>query len=580
MSATIGALMVDIGANVARLQHDMDRAQRTVQSASNKVKSIARTMGVSIAAGLSVGAIINAGEKSLEMADKYAKAARTVGMSVESLSAFNHVAELSGTSFATVEKSAIRLSANMKDVRDGVGEARGAFEELNISVTDSEGKMRNSESVMMDIADRFAQMEDGGRKTALAVDIFGRSGAQLIPMLDNGSAGIRAMMEEAERLGVVFDSKTAAAAERINDQFLRVRRTADGFINNTVSKLIPDIEKMSNMMFAAASNTAEMDFAARTLSTGMKLIMSGASVTATAFKIMGSVVASVAAAVSFATEKKFNLAWETLKAGASDTVETIIKDWERMQKIWTNNPAAGAEVNKTVIVNHLNNINGINDAANAASKALVATLPKAAEEANKYVSSSFNSMGNSLAQFVTTGKASFKDLANSIISDMARIAIQEQVTSPLTQWMTSALSSWGGTPTSISPQYDGAWAKGGVFGPGGHVTAFAGGGAFTNSIVSKPTLFPFANGTGLMGEAGPEAIMPLTRIGGKLGVRAEGGGSSNVTINQNFDMRDHTSEARLLEAVRTAADEGARRGYELTQKDIRDRGPIAKSMGL
>lgn len=65
------------------------------------------------------------------------------------------------------------------------------------------------------------------------------------------------------------------------------------------------------------------------------------------------------------------------------------------------------------------------------------------------------------------------------------------------------------------------FAKGGVFGAGG-VHAFANGGAFSNSIVSKPTLFKFANGTGLMGEAGPEAIMPLSRDrSGRLGVRAQ-----------------------------------------------------------
>ena len=67
----------------------------------------------------------------------------------------------------------------------------------------------------------------------------------------------------------------------------------------------------------------------------------------------------------------------------------------------------------------------------------------------------------------------------------------------------------------------GGFAKGGAFRNG--VKAFAKGGSFTNSIVSQPTLFKFASGTGLMGEAGPEAIMPLARDSqGRLGVRYEG----------------------------------------------------------
>jgi hypothetical protein len=73
-------------------------------------------------------------------------------------------------------------------------------------------------------------------------------------------------------------------------------------------------------------------------------------------------------------------------------------------------------------------------------------------------------------------------------------------------------------------------AHGNIFGETG-IQAFARGGSFTNQIVSEPTLFKFARGTGLMGEAGPEAVMPLKRMAnGDLGIRSEGGGA-NVTVN-------------------------------------------------
>lgn len=77
-------------------------------------------------------------------------------------------------------------------------------------------------------------------------------------------------------------------------------------------------------------------------------------------------------------------------------------------------------------------------------------------------------------------------------------------------------------------------AKGKMFGNDNHIIPFAGGGSFTNSIVNSPTLFKFAGGTGMMGEAGPEAIMPLKRgVDGSLGVSGGGGGS--VTVNVNVD---------------------------------------------
>jgi hypothetical protein len=129
------------------------------------------------------------------------------------------------------------------------------------------------------------------------------------------------------------------------------------------------------------------------------------------------------------------------------------------------------------------------------------------------VVNTFQGLEDQLTNFVTTGKLSFADLANSIIADIARIAIRQAIIAPL-------LKGVGGI-------FGLTLANGGVFAQNG-IQPFARGG-----IVDKPTLFPFANGTGLMGEAGPEAILPLRRgRDGRLGVDAGGGGGGiNVTVN-------------------------------------------------
>ena len=128
------------------------------------------------------------------------------------------------------------------------------------------------------------------------------------------------------------------------------------------------------------------------------------------------------------------------------------------------------------------------------------------------VVNAFKGLEDQLVTFVTTGKASFTDLANSIIADMARIAIQQAIMKPLMGGLMGLLN--------ITPS-----ANGNVFAQNG-IQRFARGG-----IVDRPTIFPFANGTGLMGEAGPEAIIPLKRgADGKLGVSG-GGGTNNVTVN-------------------------------------------------
>ena len=149
------------------------------------------------------------------------------------------------------------------------------------------------------------------------------------------------------------------------------------------------------------------------------------------------------------------------------------------------------------------------------------------------VKESFDSMADALTDFVMTGKMDFNSLANSIISDMMRIAIQQSVTRPLANMATSFIGSLFMADGGAFNQGTQVFAKGGAFSQAGPVMEFAKGDAFTNSIVSSPTLFKFAQGTGLMGEAGPEAIMPLKRDSqGNLGVRTQGGGGGNqITIN-------------------------------------------------
>ncbi|EIU5421618.1 TPA: phage tail tape measure protein [Pseudomonas aeruginosa] len=176
----------------------------------------------------------------------------------------------------------------------------------------------------------------------------------------------------------------------------------------------------------------------------------------------------------------------------------------------------------------------------------------------------FNTASNALADFATTGKFKFRDFASSVINDMARIASQQAATGLLSGVLgagVSAFSGWmGGSATAgasasgytgnayanwAAAQADGgAWANG--------VQFFANGAAFTNSIVSRPTAFGMAGGrTGIMGEAGPEAILPLARgADGSLGVRSVGGGGGTalqVNAPVAVTVEDRSSEGMELD---------------------------------
>jgi lambda family phage tail tape measure protein len=173
---------------------------------------------------------------------------------------------------------------------------------------------------------------------------------------------------------------------------------------------------------------------------------------------------------------------------------------------------------------------------------------KIAGQTKTLFGNAFSSMEDAVVNFAMTGKLSFADFTKSILADMARIATRQASSALLSSLVGAATSyftggsggnglaagsagatssnlgaSSAGYSSSYFPQaLGGAWSSG--------VQMFANGGAFTNSIVSTPTAFGMAGGrAGVMGEAGPEAIMPLTRTSsGKLGVLAAGGGSGTT----------------------------------------------------
>ncbi|AXX89345.1 hypothetical protein CKA55_07520 [Arcobacter suis] len=137
-------------------------------------------------------------------------------------------------------------------------------------------------------------------------------------------------------------------------------------------------------------------------------------------------------------------------------------------------------------------------------------------------------MSSSLADFVVEGKSSFSDFARSLGSDLAKLVIQKQLAG-----IAGNLFDNSGISSAFSSIF--ASAHGNVF-EGGHDVAFA-----TGGVVGSPTYFPMTNGkTGLMGEAGPEAIIPLSRVGSDLGVKSI---PSKVVLNiQNNTSSEITAD--------------------------------------
>lgn len=207
------------------------------------------------------------------------------------------------------------------------------------------------------------------------------------------------------------------------------------------------------------------------------------------------------------------------------------------------------------------------DGAKRAMKSYYADATNMGRQFESFTQTSLSSLEDALVEFTTTGKLSFSDLADSMIRDLVRIAYQAMVVAPLVRAITGmfgggsavSMSVSGGLASSdFSPTASMGWVKmamGGVV-SGGSISDYSG------SVVSSPTTFDFnehltafRKGAGLMGEAGPEAVMPLTRgPDGTLGVRSYTPDFSMPTPEVTVNVINNTGQQ--VQAQTTAAPDG------------------------
>ena len=212
-------------------------------SAENSISSLSR-MGGLLAGGAVLGGLAALGtsvRNSINAFDDMGKMAQKLGVSVENLSRLTYAAKLSdiGTE---------QLSTGLRQLTKTMSEAPEKLAALGIAATDASGKLRPADQVLADIASRFAGAEDGAAKTAAAMELFGRSGADMIPLLNSGAAGLQAMAEQADALGVTIREQSAKDAETFNDNLTRLTETTKGLGYTIANNLLPTLATLSEKL--------------------------------------------------------------------------------------------------------------------------------------------------------------------------------------------------------------------------------------------------------------------------------------------------------------------------------------------
>ncbi|MBK8667891.1 MAG: phage tail tape measure protein [Burkholderiales bacterium] len=239
--ASVGSLTIEMAANVARLQTDMKRAVDTVESAMSQMRKAAGLAAGAMAAigvGMSISAFNGWIRSAIDAADAMSKLSQKTGVAVKDVAGLQLAYQQSGLGGDVLEKSMARLGRSMAD-------GNKAFAAMGVSVKAADGALRPMRDVLGDVADKFAGYEDGAAKAALAQEIFGKAGADMIPLLNSGSEALAEMDEWAQKLGLTLDDETATKAEEFNDTLDLLGMGLSGVGRQIAAEMLPTLTSLA-----------------------------------------------------------------------------------------------------------------------------------------------------------------------------------------------------------------------------------------------------------------------------------------------------------------------------------------------
>jgi len=249
MATSIGEAVLTIGL-------DDSQVTKGMKGIGASLKKHSRAIGIGMTAvGGSILAIGLTSVKAFaDMGDEVHKMSLRTGIATESLSRLKYAAELGGASLATVEKANKRLASTLLDAKDGLSTATDAMDRLGLSIEDFEGL--NPEEAFIKMAGAVADIEDPLERSALAQDVFGRAGTEMLPMLSEGTEGLKAMMVEAEKFGPIMGKEAAEAAAKLTDQMTQLKGGFQKIQASIAEQLIPILIPLIDKIRNAISNVA------------------------------------------------------------------------------------------------------------------------------------------------------------------------------------------------------------------------------------------------------------------------------------------------------------------------------------
>lgn len=263
----IGALHVSLSADSAAFERGMDKVEDKSKEAAKKVeedgermsdaiKGYAAEMAAGLAAAFAITNMADRIKEQIDYADSLADVAARSLQSAEALSAFEYALHFQDATLQDYTDGLQKMTQNIAAASEGAKEQALIFETLGIEIRDNENMVRQSGEVMMEFANKLASMSDGATKTALAMDVLGKSaGPALLPFLSQGQEGIEEFTKEAERMGLVISTDFSNAAGEFNDTLDKIGFAATGAWRTIAQDLTPTLTDLGKAFLDVTERT-------------------------------------------------------------------------------------------------------------------------------------------------------------------------------------------------------------------------------------------------------------------------------------------------------------------------------------
>jgi hypothetical protein len=256
MPVNVGTLVIDLVAGTSSFTAAMDKMSALSAKTANDIsRSLMKISVAGVAAVTAVaGGLVAMAKSTLESVAALDRAAQSAGTTTETLSLLQYAAQTSGVETEALTNSLVKLAKAELAAETGNTKLAAVFQKLGVNVSDGNKHLRDSGAVYEELAVKFAGMQDGAVKTALALQLFGKSGASQIPLLNKLGTEMAATRDEAQRLGLIVGQNTAQAAHQAEEEMKKLELTFRAVKLQIVSQTLPAINELLTKLFEIAKN--------------------------------------------------------------------------------------------------------------------------------------------------------------------------------------------------------------------------------------------------------------------------------------------------------------------------------------